>query len=202
MSFLDQIVSIFFDPEISPRVLADPRDLTHHYRWEIPNLSLDRVYIGSEYRHISERVDRYKYHSDRTQTIELITILSSISTIANIENISEYMVVPIPMHWSRYLIRGFHHTDRLAREFARVNDIEYSPLLATIWTRRQSQLSKKQRQKNREWVFALRKKSSIPSKVILIDDIISTGSTANSAAQVLKKAWVKEVIGFFIASNQ
>jgi predicted amidophosphoribosyltransferase len=83
-----------------------------------------------------------------------------------------------------------------------VNDIEYSPLLATIWTRRQSQLSKKQRQKNREWVFALRKKSSIPSKVILIDDIISTGSTANSAAQVLKKAWVKEVIGFFIASNQ
>jgi ComF family protein len=202
MSFLDQIVSIFFDPETPLSLSQDPRDLTHHYQKEIANLSLDRVYIGSDYSHVSEMVDRYKYHSDRTQTRELITILGSICNIADLENIDDYTVVPIPMHWSRYLIRGFHHTDRLARELAQMNGMYYSPLLKTVWTRRQSQLSKKQRQKNREWVFSLTKWIPIPAKVIIIDDIISTGSTANSAARVLKHAWVKEVIGFFIASNQ
>jgi predicted amidophosphoribosyltransferase len=70
------------------------------------------------------------------------------------------------------------------------------------WTRRQSKLSKVKRMKNREHAFALRSGVLVPKTVILIDDIISTGSTANACAKILKTAGVEKVYGVFIASNQ
>jgi predicted amidophosphoribosyltransferase len=56
--------------------------------------------------------------------------------------------------------------------------------------------------KNREKAFALKSGKILPKTVIIIDDIISTGSTLDACAKILKSAGVERVYGVCIASNQ
>lgn len=107
------------------------------------------------------------------------------------------------MHWSRYLIRGFDHVAILGEQLAKHEHIPFQKLLRAKYTKRQSKLQKSERVRNREHAFVLAPNTKkIPETVILIDDVISTGSTANACARILKKAGVKYVYSFFLASNQ
>lgn len=81
-------------------------------------------------------------------------------------------------------------------------DISVQRILETRYRPRQSQLNRTSRLANKKNAFRIKNGiTSIPKKVILLDDVISSGSTANACAQVLKEAGVEEVIGYFIASN-
>jgi ComF family protein len=111
-------------------------------------------------------------------------------------------LVSVPMHWSRYMIRGFNHIDLLTFWLSRRTWVAKIKPIRAHWTRRQSKLTKVKRLKNREHAFSLRPGILLPKTVILIDDIISTGSTANACAKILKSAGVEKVYGVFIASNQ
>lgn len=113
------------------------------------------------------------------------------------------VITSVPMHWSRYLLRGFDHVAYLAKRVAKEQKIPIKKLLRARYSKRQSKLHKKERIKNREHAFILaHKMEKIPETVILLDDVISTGSTANACAKILKSVGVKYVYGFFLASNQ
>lgn len=91
----------------------------------------------------------------------------------------------------------------IAKIFAKNIDIKNEQLLKTKFTKRQSKLSRKQRLKNRENIFSVRKKlQKIPETVILLDDVISSGATINSCAKVLKNMWVKVILVLVLATNQ
>ena len=55
--------------------------------------------------------------------------------------------------------------------------------------------------KNRESAYILVPSSKVPKVVILVDDIISTGATANACAKILKNVGTEKIYTIFIASN-
>jgi ComF family protein len=182
--------------------IYNPQDLTEHYRAELVDSTLDGVYIAANYSDISYTIEAYKYRSDRQHVWEYVDLLARIIEKYALLSHDDIALVSVPMHWSRYMIRGFNHIDLLTSGLSRrlwVNKIK--PIRAH-WTRRQSKLTKVKRLQNREHAFALRSWMLLPKTMILIDDIISTGSTANACAKILKSAGVEKVYGVFIASNQ
>ena len=128
-------------------------------------------------------------------------LLSRVVDLYSIYSEENSSLVPIPMHWSRYILRGFDHTGYIAKYVSEETGIPYKKLLSTKWTRPQSKLTREKRLENKKNTFRMRDHAVLPDTVILLDDVISTGSTANEAAKILKEAGVKRVIGIFLASN-
>lgn len=204
-NFLNAILSIFFDisTDSNSKNVFHFHNLTEHFRTEIRELYLDEIYIWAMYEHISSDLESYKYRSNRDYTSTYVDILAKVVEESKILELNQSIgIVPTPMHWSRYFIRGFNHIDRLSVALCEKLDILYFPIIGTTYNKRQSKLSKKERITNRKNSFFFKQKIILPESVILIDDIISTGSTANSCAKLLKENWVKKVFGIFIASNQ
>jgi ComF family protein len=200
------IMSIFFDMSTYAEIqkdIFDPQDLTDHYKNEIQDMSLDGIYVATHYNDIRYTIEAYKYRSDRQHVWEYVDLLSKVVDLYwPFSDPNDICIVAIPMHWSRYLIRGFNHIDYLVSYLSKKIAISRKRPLQAFFTRRQSKLSKSQRIKNREDAFWYHKNVNLPKVVILIDDIISTGSTANACAKILKSRGVEKVYGIFIASNQ
>ncbi|WP_372519126.1 ComF family protein [Candidatus Ruminimicrobiellum ovillum] len=116
------------------------------------------------------------------------------------ENIDKNIdvVVPVPMHWLKKWKRGYNQAELLADDVARIiNKPMYNALARTKYTKPQFNLKKGQRKENLEDMFAVNKKYAdiIQGKrILLIDDIATTCSTANQCAKVLKNLRCKTVV--------
>ncbi len=103
--------------------------------------------------------------------------------------------VPVPQYWARAWQRGFNQSLLLAkgldREFA--IRIETGLLHCIKHTRTQTRLTPQQRRQNVRGAFRVAKKRVIPKRVILVDDVITTGATMEECARTLKRAGVKWV---------
>jgi ComF family protein len=100
-------------------------------------------------------------------------------------------VVPIPMHWARRIWRGVNNPDTLARHLARRLDIPPAPhlLKRRRRTRPQTGLSRNWRLVNVRGAFQVNLHSDLPgARVLIVDDVMTTGATANEAARVLRQA--------------
>lgn len=106
-----------------------------------------------------------------------------------------YSVIPVPMHFSKYLERGFNQSEILARWWSQTFKIPLCAqgLVKVQDTVPQSTLSRKERETNLKNVFEWDTKVPLPEKVLLIDDVYTTGSTLAACKAVLKKVGVKEI---------
>ena len=110
-------------------------------------------------------------------------------------------LIPVPLHSARKRERGFNQSEILAEELSKFTEL---PLLKTLKrirnTKDQTKLTPEQRIENVTGAFALIDPEKIKGKrVILVDDVITTGATLRECASVLKKAGAKEIIGTTIA---
>jgi len=105
------------------------------------------------------------------------------------------VLVPIPLHWTRKFWRGFNQSEILAFELTKqIPELKLSCGLRRIKrTQQQSKLSKNARGKNMQDVFSWEASSPVPTRVILVDDVVASGATLDSAGKVLKQAGVKIV---------
>jgi ComF family protein len=113
------------------------------------------------------------------------------------------LVVPVPLHWSRRWERGFNQCHFLARELARQLKI---PESRTLRRKRRSEdqksLSGTERRKNLKQAFELHSSISLKNqKVILVDDVLTTGATADACSRVLVDAGATEVIVAIVAKG-
>ncbi|MEA3081625.1 MAG: hypothetical protein QOD54_1293 [Sphingomonadales bacterium] len=109
---------------------------------------------------------------------------------------SDRLLVPVPLHGSRLWGRGFNQSALVARELSRRLGIPADPLtLARI--RRTPPLkgmSPLQRRKAVAGAFRVRDRQKVAGKtVILVDDVLTTGSTAEACARTLKRAGAARV---------
>lgn len=194
---------IFFLPSASESVAPEviSRDDTKHYTSELETLYLDGVFIATSYESSKSLLERYKYHSDREVSSLLVPLLlESLDNVWVSQDIDA--IVPVPMHWSRYFLRGYNHIWLLAKGLSHKTKIPYLPALVAPLRLRQAKLSKSERKEKKFGNFTRKSKIHIPKTVLLIDDVISTGSTANACAKVLKDGWAETVYGLFLASNR
>ena len=106
------------------------------------------------------------------------------------------VIVPIPMHWTRRWMRGTNSPELLARELSRALRLRLSlhALVRTRRTRPQNELLPEQRPDNIRGAFALAARRKIRGRrVLLIDDVLTTGATAHEAAGVLLAGGAAEV---------
>jgi len=97
------------------------------------------------------------------------------------------LVMPVPMHWRRRLSRGYDHARAIGLQIGKHLHLPVGDeLVRTRHTPRQVQLSRTKRIEIVRGAFGLRSNSPITSaNVLLVDDVTTTGATANEATRTL-----------------
>lgn len=114
-----------------------------------------------------------------------------------VENIKRYdIIVPVPLSKKREKERGYNQSLLLAKEISKSTKIKLNnKCLKKIKNLvAQSSLNKNERYKNIKGAFALKHNKIIQNKkVLIIDDIFTTGSTVNECSKVLKEAGAAKI---------
>ena len=111
-----------------------------------------------------------------------------------------FLVVPVPLHGSRRHERGFNQAEMIARQAlksAHFNNLELGAgiLERTRQTTSQIGLTRPQRAENLRGAFRVKHLNRVKDRdVLLVDDVMTTGTTASECARVLRKAGAKSVL--------
>ena len=110
-------------------------------------------------------------------------------------------IVPIPLHRKRMRQRGYNQAELIARELGRLLEIPVRPrlLVRCVNTRPQRELNDKERKNNLKKAFKIGENGVQLECVLLVDDIYTTGSTMNGAAQTLKDAEIPRIYGINVS---
>jgi ComF family protein len=112
------------------------------------------------------------------------------------------MVTPVPLHWWRKWQRGYNQSEAVGRELAASLGAEFAPkLLRRVrWTPKQAQSTREERRENVKGAFHTHRSANIAGKtVLLVDDVMTTGSTLGEAARVLRAAGAGRVVAAVLA---
>jgi ComF family protein len=103
------------------------------------------------------------------------------------------LVTAVPLHWRRRWQRGFNQAALLAKQIARARHIPARNVLRRgSATRAQAGLSNSQRRENVSGAFRARRRLN-GLRILVVDDVMTTGATASACARALKKAGAKSV---------
>ncbi|WP_371218649.1 ComF family protein [Orientia tsutsugamushi] len=111
-------------------------------------------------------------------------------------------IIPVPIHRFKLLLRGYNQAQVLGKY---LSDIAKLPIKSNIlikykWTKSQTKLTKKERIKNISGSFRINNSEIIKNKkIILLDDVVTTGTTVNLCTKLLKNAGAKSVFVLCIA---
>jgi competence protein ComFC len=105
------------------------------------------------------------------------------------------LIVPVPLHPARQRERGFNQAHSLARILGEEIGARVCTALERVrYTRTQTAFDRTERMENLRDAFRLRKKMSVRElQVLLVDDILTTGSTLSECARVLREAGTRSV---------
>lgn len=112
------------------------------------------------------------------------------------------LIVPVPLHWRRRWTRGFDQTWLLAlHACAEAGLPGPHPLLRRIRSARpQRSLAAEARRRNLDGAFAVPHPARVAGRsIVLVDDVVTTGSTLAAAASALRVAGAAQVIGVAVA---
>lgn len=118
-----------------------------------------------------------------------------------IEHWKPDVIIPVPVSKKKYLKRGYNQAELIARELAFNCGVpmDNRVLYRRKDTKPQKEVNRDIRRKNLENAFIISGNVVKYKKVILVDDIYTTGSTIDECAKTLKQAGVKEV--YFISQS-
>lgn len=105
------------------------------------------------------------------------------------------VIIPMPLHWRKRWQRGFNQSELLAREISRRTNTPIVNALRRIRnTPAQAGLTSAKRRQNVSGAFQAKKRAAIDGRrVLLIDDVMTTGATAASCARALQRAGARQV---------
>ena len=112
------------------------------------------------------------------------------------------LIVPIPLHRLKRREREFNQAEHLARYLSRATQIPMNEKLIerVEFTRTQTQLTRQQRSENVHRAFAMKPGKKLNGeKIILLDDVLTTGATSSACAKVLRDAGASEVCVWTVA---
>ena len=147
-----------------------------------------------KYNDISKKLILAFKHGDHLELKNLLIKWMTANSAKLITN--NDIIIPIPLHWTRLLKRKYNQSALLAQELAQKHGKIYDPinLVRIKATKSQGHLPPNKRKKNIRNVFRVKDPERIKNKsILLIDDVFTTGATANECAKILLKAGAKSV---------
>lgn len=180
-------------------------DKTNFYKNEIKDFYLDWVYMSCKYDFkLKKSLEKYKFFHNKDLYRVFLPYLIQTYNLYLKDNINQNntIIIWIPMFFIRYFWRWFNQTYLFARNIDK--NLKFLKIIKKIkHTKKQSHLSKKERLVNILNSFEIDKKylKLIQDKeIIIVDDVVSTGSTANEIAKILKQNWAKKVYWLFLST--
>jgi ComF family protein len=111
-------------------------------------------------------------------------------------------IIPVPLHILKKTERGYNQSYYIAKGLSKEVKIpvKTDKIKRRIFTKSQATLSANQRKQNIKGAFSLNKKNFVNQKrVLLIDDVITTGATVSACGEILKKAGAQKVFALSTA---
>lgn len=141
---------------------------------------------------LRQAVHALKYEGQRRMALPLGTLLAA---YLHEQPMPADAIIPVPLHTHRLQQRGFNQSALLGRVLADSTNI---PLVTGRLARlrdtpSQVGLNMWQRQTNMHAAFVWRGTAAAPARVLLLDDVLTTGATTHACAEVLHAAGVREV---------
>jgi len=183
-----------FSGEISTVfVCSNCNDLTLHFRKARSAVLFEEIMM--------EVMHRYKYN----QALWFERFLANCLVERAVPELRKEpwdLIVPVPLHPRKEKEREFNQAERLARRLSRASGIPMSKriLRRVEPTRTQTRLSRKERLENVRKAFALFPGTHLNGqRIVLIDDVFTTGATSSSCAKVLRDAGAADVCVWTVA---
>lgn len=145
---------------------------------------------------------KYKRHTRVLASIDALLIKQLPAISYRLEG---YIVIPVPLHPSRERRRGFNQSLLIARLISEKLNLPLvtDELLKARQTLPQAKTKNiKERRQNLAGSFTLAGKQNLyRQKILLVDDVCTSGTTLIEAANTLKRAGAQEIIGFTLAQT-
>ncbi len=133
-------------------------------------------------------IGRLKFYGARAAAVEMARIMRQEDLPDN------YVVVPVPTATKRVRVRGYDQAKLIARSFAKQRGLPYLDCLARSGQSHQVGAGRQQRRKQLDGAYRIKTGLSVAGlNLILIDDVLTTGATLESAALCLKSDGAKRV---------
>ncbi|MEP6663619.1 MAG: ComF family protein, partial [Verrucomicrobiota bacterium] len=186
-----------YDGEITgPFECSKCREMELHFR------SARSAVIANPF--LLEIIHRYKYsHALWFEPFLVDLLLRQAKPV--LEKDQWDFIVPVPLHPLKKRQREFNQAERLAAHLGRATQIAMNPnLLERIeFTRSQTRLTRPQRSTNMRNAFAMKNRRKLHGeKIILLDDVLTTGARTSACARILQKAGAGEICVWTIARGQ
>lgn len=178
---------------------------------------LDHFLIRQNFRHLSgtiaffrfsgplrEAIHALKYEGVKELAEPLADLIVAQLKEQDLEFLGGRILIPVPLHRFKLASREFNHSVLLAEKLAeKLNlELEKDVLIKSRSTPAQIELKAKERKANLRGAFAVRHQEGIKNrKILLVDDVITTGATLDECAKVLKKAGARNVWALVLARD-
>ena len=150
---------------------------------------------------VKEAVYRYKYRS----CVEYARAFGFLAAGAlRASGLKADLIVPTPLHWIRYCQRTYNQAELFSQEIGRELGIPVGNVLRRVkWTKQQAKLGREERIRNLEGAFSIRDSTKCKGRcILLVDDVMTTGSTLSAGARVLLDSGAAQVNVLVLARRQ
>jgi len=167
---------------------------------------LSDLYFALTYQNslIQKLIRQYKYQPFVKELNKILAslIIEHFQLMDNKPDFTDFVLVAVPLEKRRQRWRGFNPAEEIGRNLAGFWKIPLisGALLKIKNTLPQVELSDEERRENIKGAFVCKSPEKIKGrKILLVDDVFTTGATMTECARVLKKSGAKEIIGIVVA---
>lgn len=173
-------------------------------------IQMDSPFINKAYctlfynEYIRERIKDYKYHGKNYLYKPFGEIMLDTIKKHHI-HVDIDIIAYIPAHRRKEALRGYNQAELLAKYIAQKTNIRISRgnLIKIKWTKEQSHSNKIERITNLRDSFYIKQASEVENKtILLVDDIITTGTTMEECSKTLMSNGARKVIGLALTSSK
>ena len=162
------------------------------------------VYCASLYAdEVKKMIRGIKYHNQKELAFFQAKLMYDYWKKLTVSQ-ENFVIVPVPLFKEREVKRKYNHMQLVAEEFAKLTGYSVnSDLIFRIKdTKPQYKLTKKQREKNLKDAFECQKENYHDEKLLLIDDILTTGSTMSEMIKTFRKSKIEDLTIFVTSCSE
>lgn len=158
--------------------------------WGRADIQMATAFLKMTKKSVVRRmIHELKYHDNKNTGVVLGKLFGTELLKSRDMRHFDY-IIPVPLHPKKHFLRGYNQCDYIAQGLSEIMNIPMMPnnLIRTHHNDSQTRKSNYERWENVEGIFSVKRIEDLSHrKILLIDDIITTGSTIESCASALRK---------------